>query len=95
MVRRPLRAPAGFNGTVTVGVLPIPAGLEGYALAFGASVGRCYAAVFTTRAEGAGSEETLGRRLALIVDGVLSRVHLRSVEDRAEKDPGRALAQPP
>jgi hypothetical protein len=84
VVRRRLRAPEEFFGEVVVGVEPGGDGLEGHALAFGASVGRCYAAVFTTRASGPGSEEALGRRLVLIVEGVLARVRLRGVEDRAD-----------
>jgi hypothetical protein len=83
VVRRRLRAPDDFFGEVVVGVSPGETGLEGHALAFGASVGRCYAAVFTTRVSGAGSEEALGRRLVLIVDGVLGRVRMLGVEDRA------------
>ena len=84
VVRRRLRAPDAFFGEVVVAVAPGVSGLEGHALAFGASVGRCYAAVFTTRVTGPGSEEALGRRLVLIVDGVLGRVRVLGVEDRAD-----------
>ncbi len=84
VVRRRLRAPGDFAGEVVVGVAPGESGLEGHALAFGASVGRCYAAVFTTKVSGPGSEEALGRRLVLIVDGVLGRVRVLGVEDRAD-----------
>ena len=58
-------------------------GLEGYVLAVGSTIGRCYAAVFITRATGSGADEAIGRRLALIVGGVLGRVHVRSVDERA------------
>lgn len=84
VVRRKLSAPAAFSGEVVVGVEPGGDGLEGHVLAFGATVGRCYAAVFTTRASGPGSEDTLGRRLVLIVEAVLPRVRLLGVEDRAK-----------
>jgi hypothetical protein len=84
VVRRRLRAPSDFSGEIVVGVAPGESGLEGHALAFGASVGRCYAAVFTTRVSGPGSEEALGRRLVLIVDGVIGRVRVLGVEDRAD-----------
>jgi hypothetical protein len=56
--------------------------LEGYALAIGTTVGRCYAALFETRANGAGAEAAIGRRLALLADGVLARVRYVGVEDR-------------
>jgi len=84
VVRRRLRAPEAFFGEVVVAVAPGDSALEGHAMAFGASVGRCYAALFTTRVSGPGSEETLGRRLVLIVDGVLGRVRVLGVEDRAD-----------
>jgi len=87
VVRRPLRAPEGFSGEVVVGVEPGHEGLEGHALAFGADVGRCYAAVFTTHASGSGSEDVLGRRLVLIVEGVLERVRRHTIEDRVETTP--------
>jgi hypothetical protein len=87
VVRRRLRAPAGFSGELVVGVEPGNEGLEGHALAFGAGVGRCYAAVFTTRVSGTGSEDALGRRLVLIVEGVLERVQERKIEDRIQAVP--------
>lgn len=82
-VRRPLDAPEGFRGSIVAGVVEDASGLQGYALAIGSTIGRCYAALFTTHAAGGGSEQAIGRRLAIIVDGVLSRVRTRSVEDRA------------
>jgi hypothetical protein len=84
VVRRELRAPEGYSGQVVVGVLPAGDALEGYAVAFGASVGRCYAAIFTTRTSGPGSDHTLGKRLALVTDGVIERVRARSIEDRVD-----------
>jgi hypothetical protein len=87
VVRRALRAPDGFSGEVVVGVEPVSEGLGAHALAFGASVGRCYAAVFTTRASGIGAEDVIGRRLVVIVEGVLERVRRRGIEERVEAVP--------
>jgi hypothetical protein len=84
VVTRKLSAPEAFAGEIIVGVEPGGDGLEGHVLAFGATVGRCYAAIFTTRASGPGSEDTLGRRLVLIVEAVLPRVRLLGVEDRVK-----------
>jgi hypothetical protein len=83
-VRR-LRAPDGYHGRLIAGVR-MPEGvaeLEGYALAFGATVGRCYTAVFTTRARGSRAEEQVGAALAVIAGGTLERVEAAQVEDRA------------
>jgi hypothetical protein len=81
--RRALSAPAGFDTQLVVGVEPTPQGLSGYALAIGAGVGRCYAAVFTTSANGTLAEQELATRLGLAVDRILSRVRERSVDERA------------
>jgi hypothetical protein len=83
-VRR-LRAPSGYHGELIAGVRLLAAGteLEGYALAFGATVGRCYAAAFTTRARGERAEERVGATLAVIAGGLLERVEAAKVEDRA------------
>lgn len=78
-----LDAPRGFDTHVVVGVQALaPTQLEGYALAFGAGVGRCYAAIYETRAEGANAERAVGERLAVVVDGIFASVRLRSVDDR-------------
>lgn len=81
--RRPFTAPAGLDSELVVGVEPTERGLSGYALVVGASVGRCYAAVFTTRADGARSEQEVAARLGMAVDQVLSSVRIRSVDERA------------
>lgn len=85
-VRR-LRAPTGYHGQLIAGVRLIDAGseLEGYALAFGAAVGRCYAAVFTTRGRGPRAEERVGATLAVVAGGMLERVEVGEVEDRAPR----------
>ncbi|HEY4102693.1 MAG TPA: hypothetical protein VGM44_02345, partial [Polyangiaceae bacterium] len=61
--QRPFNAPVGFDSELVVGVEPTARGVEGYALVFGANVGFCYAAVFTTVASGGGAEQTVAARL--------------------------------
>jgi hypothetical protein len=86
--RRVIRAPAGFDSELTVGVSPVSQGVAGYAQVFGASVARCYAALFSTRVvAGPGAEEDLGRRLQVIVEGVFERARLHDVDDRGERSP--------
>jgi hypothetical protein len=83
--RRPLSAPAEFDNELVVGVEPNGLGLSGYAVVFGASVGRCYAAVFTTSVIGKTAELEVAARLGLVVDRVLSHVRVRSVDERAPR----------
>jgi len=83
--RYALLAPADFDSELVVGVEPSALGLEGYALVIGASVGRCYAAVFTTRVSGQGAEREVAARLGLVVDRVLSHVRVLRVEERAPR----------
>jgi hypothetical protein len=80
---RPFTAPPGFDSELVVGVEPSVHGVAGYAIVFGASVGYCYAAVFTTTASGAGAEQEVAARLGIAVDRVLSGVRTRSVDERA------------
>lgn len=80
--RRALRAPADFDTELVVGVEPSAPGISGYALVFGASPGRCFAAVFSTAVSGAHAEEEVAARLGLAVDRILSGVRLRSVDER-------------
>jgi hypothetical protein len=80
---RPFEAPAGFDSHLVVGVEPSAEGVTGYALVFGASVGCCYTAVFTTMASGSGAEQEVAARLGIAVDRILSGVRTRSVDERA------------
>ena len=82
--RRPLAAPADHATEIVVGVGPAPqaGGLRGYALAFGATVHRCYALVYTTHARGTGAETAIARRLGLVADEIAPRVRLRSIDER-------------
>lgn len=81
--RRQFPAPADFDTQLVVGVEPTAQGIFGYAIAIGASVGRCYAAVFTTRVDGAQAEDEVAARLGIAVDRLLSSVRLLGVEARA------------
>lgn len=84
MESRRLGAPTDYDTLLTLGVARrgIEGELEGYAIAVGHDVGSCFAAVYLTQARGAGAEEAIAARLALIGDGVLSRVRRIAVEDR-------------
>ena len=81
--RRTLATPSDFDTELSVGVEPTTQGLSGYAIAIGASVGRCYAAVFTTRVSGNGAEQEVAARLGIVVDQIFNSVRLRSVDERA------------
>jgi hypothetical protein len=97
--RRALRAPGDFDTELVVGVEPTAQGLSGYALVFGAGVGSCYAAVFTTAVSGSLAEQEVATRLGLAVDRILSGVRLRSVDERAVRHrliySPRATSKPP
>ena len=80
--RRVLAVPAAFDTELVVGVEPGAAGISGYAIAIGASVGQCYAAVFTTQVAGGGAEQEVATRLGLVVDRIFSGVRVRSVDER-------------
>jgi hypothetical protein len=84
MERRAMTAPAGFSGELVVGVAPLPASseIQGFALMFAASVGRCFALVYTTAAAGAGADAALGRRLQIVADEIVPRARLRSIDER-------------
>ncbi|HYQ03992.1 MAG TPA: hypothetical protein VER96_35205 [Polyangiaceae bacterium] len=93
--RESLSAPAEFDNELLVGVEPSPLGISGYALVFGAGVGRCYAAVFTTRVTGKDGEVEVAARLGLVVDRVLSQVRVRSVDERAPRRHLTVTPKPP
>jgi hypothetical protein len=77
-----LARPRGFDVNLVAHVQPgSPAGLTLLAVAVGANVGRCYAAVLVTHAAGGGADSELGRRLRLFVDGTLNQVELISLEE--------------
>lgn len=82
--RRTLASPNAYTTRVVAGVQPLDQSgtLEGFVLAFGATIGRCFAFVYTTRARGSGAEASIGDRLALVSSAVLPAVRMRSIEDR-------------
>jgi hypothetical protein len=90
--QRAFAAPSGFDSALVVGVEPSARGVSGYAIVFGASVGYCYAAVFTTSVEGVGADEEVARRLGVAVDRVLSSVRTRGVDERVVRH--RLIATP-
>ncbi len=83
--RHLLSPPADFDNELVVGVERSKLGIAGYALGFGASVGRCYAAVFTTHVCGKDAELEVAARLGLVADRILSHVRVRSVDERAPR----------
>jgi len=82
--RRALESPAGYHTELVVGVRRAgkEGEIEGYALAVGHTIGQCYAAFYTTRAQGGNAEATVGERLALFGDAVLPRIERVGIEDR-------------
>jgi hypothetical protein len=83
--RRTFAAPRGFEVELVAGVEPSAHGVSGYVVAIGSSVGRCYAAVFTTVVSGAFADEEVATRLSLVVERILSGVRVRSVDERAPR----------
>jgi len=77
-------APPGYVTELHVGVRNAAGGVEGFAMAFGATVGRCFCALFTTRASGSEAEQVLGARLSLLADGTFPRIVERTIDDRVD-----------
>jgi hypothetical protein len=80
--QRAVAIPSGFDGELTVGVVPSGAAVRGYAYVFGAAVGHCFAAVYTTEVRGSAQEEEVARRLRAAVSEILERIRVRQIEDR-------------
>lgn len=85
--RRRLSSPKGYVTRTVAGVQPLghTGTLEGFVLAFGATVGRCFAFVYTTRARGTGAEGAIGDRLGVVTGGVLKSVRMRTIDDRVDE----------
>ncbi|MBN2197566.1 MAG: hypothetical protein JW751_32605 [Polyangiaceae bacterium] len=80
---RPLVSPPGYRGRLVVVVEPAgPATLDGRLGAVGASLGRCLAVYFQTRAGGTGAELAVAESLALVASGTVDRLDLIRIEDR-------------
>jgi len=83
---RPLRAPAGYRGRVTVAVVALADGtLEGRLGAVGAGAGRCLALWFRTRARGVAAERAVAESLAVVAEGTVDRLAIVSIEDRVTR----------
>jgi hypothetical protein len=77
-----MESPNGYDTKLVADVRPqAGVGLGLVAVAYGAKVGHCYAAVFKTHAEGNGADAALGRRLRLMVAGTLGRMQAISLEE--------------
>lgn len=82
-----LDLPATYRTESSVGIEPRDAaGVQGFVIAFGASVSRCYGFYFTTHAEGTGAEIEIARRLDLVSARILPSVTLRNIEDRVSPE---------
>lgn len=82
--QRPLDAPEGYAVELTVAVRPAEGDrIAGHAVAIGAAIGHCYAAIFSTQAGGSGAENAVAERLALAADQVFGSVTLGRIDDRA------------
>lgn len=91
VVEGELGAPAGYDVGVRVDLFAEAlGGRRAVALAFGASVRRCYAAYFETSLADV-PETELGARLRLVTEGVFGGVEVLGVEELAEPQPGRPL----
>ena len=83
---RRLSSPEGYTTRLVVGVQPGDGErVEGFVLAFGATVRRCLAMVFSTDATGVGATAEVGHRLRMAADDVFGRARVRSVDDRVEQ----------
>jgi hypothetical protein len=91
VLSRRLSSPSQFDVHLLADVRPAETGgLQLVAIAYGAAVGRCYAAVFRTRAAGGGADAELGQRLRMMVDGCLERVEVLAI-DQLPREPLREL----
>ena len=82
--RRQLRFPEGSRTLVTVSIRSDRGdGLAGHVTVFGADVGRCWAVIYTTHAQGPSAEAVVGGRLAVVAQHVVPTVTRVTIEDRA------------
>jgi hypothetical protein len=80
---RRVSSPDGYATRLLVGVQPGDGEhIEGFVLAFGATVHRCLALLFSTDATGPRATEEVGHRLRMVADDVFGRAEIRSVDDR-------------
>lgn len=90
--QRTIDAPAGFDTTVQVAVVPgsgPAAPVSAHVLAFGGHAHRCFAYVYTTTASGALAEQVVAERLATMVQRSLSAVSITNeLVPRIPRTPG-------
>jgi len=82
MLTQPLMAPAGYDVELRID-LQTQSGADSVAVAYGAQVRRCSAAVFRTHETKHDSEGGLGERLRLMVEGTLAKVEIIGIDARA------------
>jgi len=86
---RRLRTPMGFDVRLVVGAQPGPGeSVRGSALAVGAGIGRCYLALYETRADGANAARRVADRLGVVVPGIFESVELENAERRVPPPTG-------
>ena len=81
-----LAQPSGFDVGLRID-LSTQGSLASVAIAYGANVRRCYAAIAQTQAGPSESQEVVGGRLRLLVEGSLGSVVILGVEERAAERP--------
>jgi hypothetical protein len=83
--RQRLSIPQGFDSELTIVAFASESvgHIEGHALLFGSNVGRCLAAVFSTRTAGDGAQAEIARRLKIGTEGIFPSIRMFLVEDRA------------
>ena len=87
--------PPDFDTVLEVGIVAPPARttgsaapLEGFAMAYGGWLHKCFAWVYATRATGPGAERLVGARLAAMADGSLGGIELDSdLSPRIPREP--------
>jgi hypothetical protein len=91
--RDPVAVPFDFDTIAEIGIVAPPAAgapIEGFVMAFGGRVRRCFAYLYLTRAVGPAAEQKLGVRLATMADGSLGGMrHASDLSPHIQRDPGK------
>lgn len=90
-LRKHADVPRGYDTRLELGVVPAPAGapVGGFALAFGASVKRCFAFVYSTKAVGPEAERLLADRLASMTEALETLATQSGLAPTIPRAPGR------
>ena len=75
--------PRGFDAELSVAVEPHARGARGHVTLVGAATGRCLFIAFETVVSGAQAAAQVADRLTVVVEGILPRVRIPSVDARA------------